>query len=112
MSWQTAFGLLQDINRKSYSLDDYLNRSYIQQLQGEHLSPDLRSALDRIAKWNLGSQDEFMLARRILALDPSGNNIRLYSARNYIPALTKRDNVILVGGPSLQSIAEKCLKLR
>jgi hypothetical protein len=93
-----SFGLLQDINRKSYSLDDYLNRSYIQQVEGEHLSPDLRAALDRIAKWNLGSQDEFMLARRILALDPSGNNIRLYSARSYIPALTKRDNVILIGG--------------
>jgi hypothetical protein len=93
-----SFGLLQDINRKSFSLDDYLNRSYVQQLRGQHLSPDLRAALDRITSWNLGSQDEFMLARRILALDPSGNNIRLYSARNYMPALTKRDSVILIGG--------------
>jgi hypothetical protein len=93
-----SFGLLQDINRKSFTLDDYLSRSYVQQLQGQHLSPDLRAALDRITTWNLGSQDEFMLARRILALDPSGNNIRLYSARNYMPALTKRDSVILIGG--------------
>jgi hypothetical protein len=92
-----SFGLLQDINRKSVSLDDYLNRSYVQQLRGQHLSPDLRAALDRITSWNMGSQDEFMLARRILALDPSGNNIRLYSARNYMPALTKRDSVILIG---------------
>jgi len=93
-----SFGLLQDLDRKTFSLDDYLNRSYVQQLQGQHLSPDLRAALARITTWNLGSQDEFMLARRILALDPSGNSIRLYSARNYMPALSKRDNVILIGG--------------
>jgi hypothetical protein len=93
-----SFGLLQDINRKSFSLDDYLNRSYVQQIERQHISPDLRAALDRITTWNLGSQDEFTLARRILALDPSGNNIRLYSARNYMPALSKRDSVILIGG--------------
>jgi hypothetical protein len=93
-----SFGLLQDINRKSFSLEDYLNRSYLQQIEKQQLSPDLRAALDRITTWNLGSQDEFMLARRILALDPSGNNIRLYGARNYMPALTKRDSVILIGG--------------
>jgi hypothetical protein len=93
-----SFGLLQDINRKSFSLDNYLNRSYVEQLREERISPDLRAVVDRIAVWNLGSQDEFMLARRILALDPSGNNIRLYSARNYMPALTKRDNIVLIGG--------------
>lgn len=93
-----SFGLLQDINRKSFSLDDYVNRSYSTQLQSQRLSPDLRAVLGRISTWNLGSQDEFMLARRILALDPTGNMIRLYSARNYVPALAKRDNLILIGG--------------
>lgn len=93
-----SFGLLQDINRKSFSLDNYLNRNYVEQLREERMSPDLRAVVDRITMWNLGSQDEFMLARRILALDPSGNNIRLYSARNYMPALTKRDNIVLIGG--------------
>jgi|SRR5581483_2209864 len=93
-----SFGLLQDINHKSFSLDDYVNRSYSNELQSQGVSPDLRPVLDRIATWNLGSQDEFMLARRILALDPTGNMIRLYSARNYMPALTKRDNLILIGG--------------
>jgi hypothetical protein len=91
-----SFGLLQDIDHKSFSLDDYVNRSYSNELQ--EVSPDLRPVLARISTWNLGSQDEFMLARRILALDPTGNIIRLYSARNYMPALTKRDNLILIGG--------------
>jgi len=93
-----SFGLLQDINKKSFSFDDYLNHSYVSELQARHLSPDLHAVLGRIAAWNLGSPDEFMLARRILALDPLGQNIHVYSARNYMPALTKRDNVILIGG--------------
>lgn len=93
-----SFGLLQDINRKSFSLDEYLDRSYTEQIQSPPLSPDLRSVLGRITSWNLGSQDEFMLARRILALDPAENNLRLYSARNYMPALSKRDSLILIGG--------------
>jgi hypothetical protein len=93
-----SFGLLQDINKKSFSFDDYLSHSYVSELQARHLSPDLHAVLGRIAVWNLGSPDEFMLARRILALDPLGQSIHLYSARNYMPALTKRDNVILIGG--------------
>lgn len=93
-----SFGLLQDIDNKSFSFDDYLRRGYVSELQSRHLSPDLRAILDRIAAWNLGSPDEFMLARRILALDPLGQSIHVYSARNYMPALTKRDNVILIGG--------------
>jgi hypothetical protein len=94
----TSFGLLQDINKKSFSFDDYLSRSYISELQERPMSADLHSILGRIAVWNLGSPDEFMLARRILALDPLGQSIHLYSARNYMPGLTKRDNVILIGG--------------
>lgn len=93
-----SFGLLQDIDKKSFSFDDYLRRSYVGNLQSRQISPDLRPILDRIAAWNLGSPDEFMLARRILALDPLGQSIHVYSARNYMPALTKRDNVILIGG--------------
>lgn len=93
-----SFGLLQDINKSSFSFDDYLSHSYVNQIQARPLSPDLHAVLGRIAAWNLGSPDEFMLARRILALDPLGQNIHVYSARNYMPALTKHDNLILMGG--------------
>jgi hypothetical protein len=93
-----SFGLLQDINKKTFPFKDYLNRSYISQLQAQDLSPDLHAVLGRIATWNLGDQDDFKLARRILALDPLGTKIHLYNARGYLPDLTKRDNVILIGG--------------
>jgi hypothetical protein len=57
----------------------------------------MHAAVNRILAWNLGSPDEFMLARRILALDPLGKNIHLYNARYYMPDLLKRDSVILIG---------------
>lgn len=92
-----SFGLLQDVDKRSFRFDEYLNGSYISQLQAQKTSPDLRAALNRITAWNLGAQDDFKLARRILALDPSGTRIRLYNARSYLPDLTKRDNLILIG---------------
>jgi len=93
-----SFGVLQDVNKKRFPFAEYLNRSYITQLQQQNLNPAMHHMVDSIALWNLGSQDEFKLARRILALDPLGKNIHLYSARGYMPDLTKQDNVILIGG--------------
>ena len=92
-----SIGMAQAISRRAFPLRDYLNRSYISQLQAADLSSDTKAALNRILVWNLGSTDEFMLARRILALDPLGRSIKLYNAANYMPDLLKRDNVILIG---------------
>ena len=93
----TGIGLAEALSRQPFSLNDYLSRNYISQLQAGHYSPDMRAALKRILSWNLASPDEFMLARRILALDPLGRSIHLYNAHNYVPDLIKRDNVILIG---------------
>jgi hypothetical protein len=87
-----SFGLLQDLNKKTVPFDDYLNRSYVSEFQSQNPS------LSRIVRWNLGSQDEFKLAHRILNLDPLGKKIHLYNARDYMPDLTNHDNVILIGG--------------
>ncbi|MGA3131013.1 MAG: hypothetical protein ABSD59_09445 [Terracidiphilus sp.] len=92
-----SFGMLQDISKRSFSFDEYLNHKYISQLQDQKLSPEMHDAFDRITLWNLGNQDDFKLARRILALDPIGDRIRMYNARAYPPDLTQRDNVILIG---------------
>jgi hypothetical protein len=93
-----SFGLLQDVDKKRFPFDEYLNRSYIARIHQQDLKPEIEHTVSRIALWNLGSQDEFKLARRFLALDPLSRNIHLYSARDYMPDLTKRDNVILIGG--------------
>jgi hypothetical protein len=96
----SSFSLVQLISKKSFSFQDYLNRSYISQLHTqEDLSPDMRSALDLIAAKNLESSSDFRLARRILGLDPLGQHIHLYYAREYMASLLKQDNVILIGSP-------------
>jgi hypothetical protein len=93
-----SIGLLQDLSKMNFSLDDYLNHSYVDELHSKDMNPDIHATLNRIVAWNLQSQDDIKLARRILALDPLGKNIHLYSARDYMPDLIKRDNVVLIGG--------------
>lgn len=93
----TGIGLAEALSRKAFSLNDYLSRSYIGQLQSDEMSPDMHAAVKRVLSWNLANPDEFVLARRLLALDPLGRNMHLYNASNYMPELAKRDNVILIG---------------
>ncbi len=96
----SSFSLVQLISKKSFSFEDYRNRSYISQLQTQDdLSPDMRSALNLIAAKNLESSSDVRLAQRILTLDPLGKRIHLYYAREYLPALIKQNNVILIGSP-------------
>jgi hypothetical protein len=94
-----SFGLTQDISKMNFPLNDYLSHSYMDQLKAnKDLDTDTHAALNRIVAWNLESQDDIKLARRLLALDPLGKNMHFYSARDYMPDLIKRDNVILIGG--------------
>lgn len=92
-----SFGLLQDLSKRIFLFDDYLDRNYINDLQAQYPSPEMHTTLNRIVKWNLGSQDEFKLAHRLLAIDPLGKKIHLYTSRDYMPDLTNRDNVIIIG---------------
>jgi hypothetical protein len=92
-----GIGLVEALTQKTFPLDEYLNHGYVEEIQSENLSPDMRAAVNRIMVWNLASPDEFSLSRRILALDPLGKKVHLYNARNYMPDLIKRDNVILIG---------------
>lgn len=93
----TGIGLAQALSQKTFPLNEYLNRSYVAQIQDANLSPDMHAALNRIMSWNLASPDEFSLARRILAIDPTGKKFHLYNARAYMPDLIKHNNVILIG---------------
>jgi hypothetical protein len=93
----SSISLVQALSHRTFSLSDYLSRNYIAQLQTEDLSPDTRADVNLIMGRNLGTPDEFSLARRFLDLDPLGRKIHLYSARYYVPDLIKRDNVILIG---------------
>lgn len=92
-----GIGLVEAISHQTFTLDQYLARSYFDQLRSGSYSLDMHAAINRVLSWNLASPDEFMLAHRILALDPLGEHLHLYNARNYTPDLIKHDNVILIG---------------
>jgi hypothetical protein len=92
-----GIGMAQALSNKTFSLDDYLNRSYTSQLATADMSPDMHMAIGRILAWNLASPDEFVLAHRILALDPAGRYLHLFYARNFVSDMVTRDNVILIG---------------
>lgn len=93
----TGIGLAEALSRRNFTLNDYLTRGYIGQLDSAKMSADSHVAIDKILSWNLANPDEFLLARHILALDPLGRSMHLYNARNYMPELVERDNVILIG---------------
>ncbi|MGB7264875.1 MAG: hypothetical protein WBC92_05145 [Terracidiphilus sp.] len=94
----TSYGLLQATTGMRFGLNDYINRSYISQIQAKETQPEMHDALRLIAGWRLASIDEFKLARGILALDPLDQKMHIYSARDFMPDLIKRDNVVLIGG--------------
>jgi len=93
----TSFRLLQALGKESFTLQDYLNRSYLNKLQAQQFSPEMHAILDMLSSRELGTQGGLRLAQRILSLDPSGQKLHMYQARDYSPALLKQDNVILVG---------------
>jgi hypothetical protein len=93
----SSYSLVQLITKKSFSFQDYYSRSYTNQLNSPDFSPEMRAALNLIAAKNLVNSGDFRVAQRILTLDPLGKTIHLYFAREYMPALLKQDNVILIG---------------
>ncbi len=93
----TSFRLLQTMTKQSFSLQDYLTRNYLKELDERQSSPQMHLVVQALSSRNLGTQSELDLAQSLLALDPSGKKLRLYHARDYLPDLLKTDNVILVG---------------
>ncbi len=93
----TSFMLFEDIDNQVFSLDQYLNRSYVSQIQAQHLSPETQSILNLLASKSLGSTSEYRVAQRIMALDHTGDKIRVYNAREYSTALVNQDNVVIIG---------------
>lgn len=93
----TAFGMFQVISNQTFSLQEFLNRSYVNRLQNQKLEPGTRSALQLLARRTLVSRGEFTMAEHLDDLDPLNAQIHMYFARGYSPSLLKRHNVVLFG---------------
>jgi hypothetical protein len=93
----TAFGMFQVISKQSLTLQDYLNRSYAGQLQKQKLDPQTHAMLAMLARRTLLSRGEFTMAEHLNDLDPLNSQIHMYFARNYMPSMLNRHNVVLFG---------------
>jgi len=94
-----SFSQAQSYSRTSISLHDYIDRSYIRQLENTNLPPEARSILGTSTNLNFVTLSAVKMAHNILALDPLNKKMHLYFSREYIPSFIDRDNIILLGDP-------------
>lgn len=80
------------------SLHDYLDHSYMQQMQSASLSQDRRADLGTIFGHNLVTLGDFNAAQQISLLAPFPAAPRVTLARSYSADSMKRDSFILIGG--------------
>ena len=93
-----SLALIEDLVQHPVPLGDYLNSSYMRQVETIDLSPDRRSDLKQIFNRNLVSFGDFRAAQQILALAPVSSSLRLELSRYYMADSLKHDNIILIGG--------------
>lgn len=98
----TSFAIVEDMMKQSYSLSDYLNRSYLSQVRSFSLcTADNKVvnsiAFESIASRNNGSFGDFQVAQRIQSLQPRPSTVHVAFAREFTADSVKRDNVILIG---------------
>jgi hypothetical protein len=94
-----SFSQIQYYSQTSIPLQNYIDRSYISQLESQKLNPDVRTLLNSFSSLNFVTLSAIKMAQNILALDPLGKKMHMYFSREYIPAFIDRDNVILLGDP-------------
>ena len=94
----TSYGLLENITNQPYTLNEYLNYSYLSKIQASSMSADRKADLSMIMERDHGSIGDFRAVQRIWSLDPASSRLVLAYAREYSADSIKRDNVILIGG--------------
>jgi len=94
----SSLGLVEDLEQRQISLQDYINRSYLTELQSRKFSPDADTELHLLERRTLVSRGSYMMTQRLLAAAPHSGHIHTYFARSYNPSQINRDNVILLGG--------------
>ncbi|WP_254064685.1 hypothetical protein [Granulicella sp. S156] len=93
-----SVSVIQDIIHHPISLEDYLTRDYMRQIQSSDVSVDRRADLDQIYVHNLITFGGVRAAQQMLAQIPASPAPHLTLSRYYTADAMKRNNVILVGG--------------
>ena len=90
--------VIEDITHRPTSLEDYLSRDYMRQIQSSAISADRKADVYEIFGHNLITFGGVLAALRIVALDPLSTSLHLTASRFYEAASIKQDNAILIGG--------------
>jgi len=90
--------VIENITHHSITLEDYLSRSFLQQIKSSDFSADRKADLDEVFNHNLITFGGVLAAQRIIALDPFSLSLHLTASRFYEADSLKRDNAILIGG--------------
>jgi hypothetical protein len=93
----TSFALVEDISGESFALSDYLNHSYLQNIQSTEMSADRRADLELMVSRLNGSLGDFRVVQRIQGLDPASTTLLVQFAREYSADSIKEHNVVLIG---------------
>jgi hypothetical protein len=102
----SAFLLVQNLDRRTFFVNDYMQRTFIGELGRQQLDPAMREDLDLIWGKKLDRASDVELAVNILALDHVSRSVHLYNARDYSSAPLARNNVILLGNPTANPWAQ------
>jgi hypothetical protein len=93
-----SVSIIQDLIHHPISLEDYLSRNYMRQIQSSDLSQDRKVDLDQILSHNLITFGGVRAAQQMLAQIPTSPAPHLTLSRYYTADAMKRNSVILVGG--------------
>jgi hypothetical protein len=92
-----SLSVIQDVTHRPVTLHDYLDHSYMRDIQASDLSADRKADLTQIFGHNLVTFGAIRAAEQIQSVLPaSSTNLTL--SRFYLADSIKQDNVILVGG--------------
>jgi hypothetical protein len=93
-----SLSITQDLIRHPISLEDYLSRNYMRQIQTSDFSPDRKFDLDQLFAHNLVTFGGVRAAQLVLAQIPVSPAANLTLSRYYVADSIKQHNVILIGG--------------
>ncbi len=90
--------VMEDITRNPLTLDDYIGRTFIGQIQSSHMSADRKEDVNQVLSHDLVTFGAVRAAQSLLGEIPDTYPRYLTLSRYFTSDQIMRDNVILIGG--------------
>lgn len=90
--------VMEDITHNPLTLEDYISRAFIAQIQSSNMSADRKEDVNQVLNHNLVTFGAIRAAQVLLGEIPAHYPHYLTLARYFTADQIKRDNVVLIGG--------------